>query len=117
LGSHLASQGLTCVLLWGDEAERLRAERIAARVSRALVPARMALAEASGLIGHAQVVIGLDTGFMHLAAALGVPVLGIFCDSEPLDVHPVGPGRTAFRGGVGKPPSAQEAIAALAELA
>ena len=117
VGRHLASCGLACVLLWGDETERLRAERIAARVPGAVVPARTPLAEAGGLIGHAQAVIGLDTGFMHLAAALSIPVLGIFCDSEPLDVHPLGSGRTVFRGGVGKPPSAGEVIAALAELA
>ena len=117
LGRHLAPRGLTCVLPWGEENERLRAERIAAAIPGSVVPARMQLADACGLIGHAQLVIGLDTGFMHLAAALRVPVLGIYCDSEPLDAHPLGTGRTAFRGGIGKPPSAQEVIAALAELA
>lgn len=117
LGRHLTSRGLACVLLWGEETERLRAQRIAAAVPGSVVPGRLPLAEACGLIGHAQAVIGVDTGFMHLAAALRVPVVGIFCDSEPLDVRPLGTGRTAFRGGVGKPPSAREVIAALAELA
>ena len=116
LGCHLASRGLACVLPWGDEAERLRAERLAAAIPRAAVPARMPLAEACGLIGHAQLVVGLDTGLMHLAAALRVPVVGIFCDSEPLDAHPLGTGRAAFRGAVGKPPTAHEVIAALEEL-
>jgi heptosyltransferase-1 len=77
VGRHLASRGLACVLLWGEESERLRAERIAAGVPGAVVPARLSLAEASGLIGHAQAVIGLDTGFMHLAAALRTPVLAL----------------------------------------
>ena len=117
LGRHLAALGLTCVLPWGDDAERARAERLAAAIPRAVVSPRMPLADACGLIGHAQVVIGVDTGLMHLAAALRVPVLGIFCDSEPLDAHPLGTGRTAFRGGVGKPPSAGEAIDALEEIA
>ena len=84
---------------------------------RAVVPPRMPLAEACGLIGHARLAIGVDTGLMHLAAALRVPVIGIFCDSEPLDAHPLGTGRIAFRGGVGTPPSAAEVIAALEELA
>jgi len=117
VGRHLAARGLVCVLPWGDDGERLRAERLAAAIPRAWVPPRMPLADACGLIGHAKLVIGVDTGLMHLAAALRVPVLGIFCDSEPLDAHPLGTGRIAFRGGVGKPPSAREVLAALAELA
>jgi heptosyltransferase-1 len=50
---------------------------------------------------------------MHLAAALKVPVVGIFCDSEPLDAHPIGSGRIAYLGGVGRPPSTDEVIAAV----
>jgi heptosyltransferase-1 len=117
VGRHLAARGLACVLPWGVEAERQRAERLAAAIPRAAAPARMPLLEICGLIGHAQAVVGLDTGLTHLAAALRVPVVGIFCDSEPLDARPLGTGRTAFRGGVGEPPSASEVIAALAELA
>ena len=117
VGRHLASGGIDCVLPWGEEDERRRAERLAAAIPRAMVPGRMPLAEVCGLIGHAQSVIGVDTGLMHLAAALRVPVLGIYCDSEPLDAHPLGTGRTAFRGGIGKPPSARQVVAALAELA
>jgi len=117
VGRHLASRGLACVLPSGDEAERQRAERLAAAIPAATALPRLALGEMCGLIGHAKLAVGVDTGFMHLAAALRVPVLGIFCDSEPLDARPLGTGRTAFRGGVGKPPAAQEVIAALAELA
>lgn len=116
LGRFLAGRDLVCVLPWGDESERARAERLAASIPRAVVPPRLTIAEACGLIGHARAVIGVDTGLMHLAAALRVPVLGIFCDSEPLDAQPVGSGRTAFRGGVGTPPSAGAVIAAATGL-
>jgi heptosyltransferase-1 len=54
---------------------------------------------------------------MHLAAALRVPVVGVFCDSEPLDAQPLGAGRTAYRGGVGQPPSADEVLDAVGEVA
>jgi heptosyltransferase-1 len=82
-----------------------------------VVPPRLSLQEAAGLIGHAAVVVGLDTGLMHLAAALKVPVVGIFCDSEPLDAHPLGTGRLAWLGGVGKPPAADEVIEAVKKTA
>ncbi len=116
VGRALEARGVTCVLPWGDEDERARSARIAAGLARALVPPQMSFEEAAGLVGHALAVLGVDTGLMHLAAALRVPVVGIFCDSEPLDAQPRGMGRTAYRGGVGKPPSAAEVLAALGEV-
>ena len=112
----LEARGLVCVLPWGDESEHARSIRFSENLRNALVPPRMSLEEASGLVGHAAAVVGVDTGLMHLAAALKVPVVGVFCDSEPLDAKPLGAGRTAFRGGIGKPPSARGVLEALAEV-
>ncbi len=116
LGRALEARGVTCVLPWGDEAERLRSVRIGEALKKPLVPPKMELREACGVVGHAAAVIGVDTGLMHLAAALRVPVVGIFTDSEPLDAKPLGAGRTAFRGGIGTPPSAADVLAALGEV-
>ncbi|HSJ95935.1 MAG TPA: lipopolysaccharide heptosyltransferase I, partial [Myxococcota bacterium] len=117
LGRWLESRGLACVLPWGSGPEHARSLRIAEGLAQALVPPRMSIDEAAGLIGHAKAAIGVDTGLMHLAAALRVPVVGVFCDSEPLDAKPVGRGPTAFRGGIGKPPRAAEVMEALGEVA
>jgi heptosyltransferase-1 len=117
LGRGLEARGLICVLPWGDSAERERADRIAASLGRAVVPPRLALMEAVGLIGHATAVVGVDTGLMHFAAALGTPVVGVYCDSEPSQAHPLGAGPAAARGGIGKPPSAAEVLAAVGEVA
>ena len=106
-----------CVLPWGDEAERERAERLARSLGRAVVAPRLSIAEAAGLIGHAAAVIGLDTGLTHLAVALRTPVVGIFCNSEPTRTGPLGPGPIAIRGGLGDPPSAAAVLAALDEIA
>jgi heptosyltransferase-1 len=113
----LETRGVVCVLPWGAEDERARAQRLAAALQRAVVPPRMSVEEAAGLVGHAAAVVGVDTGLMHLAAALRVPVVGVFCDSEPLDAQPLGPGPTAFRGGVGTPPGAGEVLEALRAVA
>jgi heptosyltransferase-1 len=117
LAHALEARGLVCVLPWGSDDERARAERLARGLGRAVVPPRLSIEAAAGLIGHAQAVVGVDTGLMHLAAALAVPVVGVFCDSEPLDAKPLGAGRTAYRGGVGTPPSAAEVLAAVGEVA
>jgi heptosyltransferase-1 len=117
LSRALEARGLVCVLPWGSHDERARSERLAHGVARAVVPPRLSIEAAAGLIGHAAAVVGVDTGLMHLAAALRVPVVGVFCDSEPLDAQPLGAGRTAYRGGVGKPPSANEVLAAVGEVA
>jgi heptosyltransferase-1 len=71
----------------------------------------------SALIARAEFVVGVDTGLMHLAAALSRPVVGIFCDSDPVDACPVGPGPTAYRGNIGAPPTVAEVAEAIGEVA
>ena len=48
------------------------------------------LAEVVSLLRSARVFVGNDSGLMHLAAALGVPTLGIFGSSNPDWTSPVG---------------------------
>lgn len=117
LGRHLEQAGVRCVLPWGSDAERARAERLAAVLQQALVAPRLSIEEAGGLLGHAEAVIGLDTGLMHLAVALEVPVVGIYCGSEPGFTGPLGAGPTAFRGGMGWSPTVDQVLEALREVA
>ncbi len=70
-----------------------------------------------GLIAGAELVVGVDTGLLHLAAALGVPLVAIFAGSEPGLTGPVGNGPIAVLGTHGAAPSAEEVIEAAAELA
>ena len=114
---RLDKAGYACVLPWGSGAERARSERIAAANPAAIVAPRLSLDEMSALIAGAAFVVGVDTGLMHLAAALSRPVVGIFCDSNPVDACPVGPGATAYRGKRGSPPSVAEVAEAIAEVA
>jgi heptosyltransferase-1 len=37
----------------------------------------------AGLLAGAQAVIGVDTGLTHLAAALGRPVVALYCGTRP----------------------------------
>jgi len=105
LGQRFDSAGLPSVLPWGDASERARAERLAGDIPGAIVAPRMSLTEAAGLLGGASVVVGVDTGLTHLAAATETPVVGIYCDTSPTDLRPIGPGPTASCGERGAPPS------------
>ena len=58
-------------------------------------------------------VVGLDTGFTHLAAALGRPTIGIYCDHDPGLAGITGPGPVASIGGKGQVPSRQDVLALL----
>jgi heptosyltransferase-1 len=67
------------------------------------------------VLAGAQVVIGLDTGFTHLAAALGRPTLGIYCDHDPGLAGITGTGRVASIGGKGQVPGRAEVLALMAQ--
>ncbi len=114
---RLEKAGYACILPWGSGEERARSDRIAAANSAASVPSRLALDDMAALVAGAEFVVGVDTGLMHLAAALSRPVVGIFCDSNPVDACPVGPGPTAYRGHIGAPPTVAEVAEAIGEVA
>ena len=112
LGKVLAQRGLDLVLPWGTEAERVRSERLAARLPRARVPGRAPLDQVATLIAGAALVVGVDTGLLHLAAAFGVPLVAIFAGSEPVLTAPVGAGPISVLGAHGAPPAVEEVVAA-----
>ena len=71
------------------------------QLPRARVPERAPLDAVARLIAGAQFVVGVDTGLMHLAAALGVPLVAIFAGSKPGLTGPVGYGPLAVLGAQG----------------
>jgi heptosyltransferase I len=117
LGRALAARGVEPQLPWGTEAERQRSARIAAGIPGARVPDRRPLDELARRIAAAQFVVGVDTGLLHLAAALGVPLVGIFVGSEPGLTGPKGRGPIAIVGGRGAMPETTDVLAALDRLA
>lgn len=112
LGRELAARGHDIVLPWGTQAERERSERIAAAVPRAVVPERKPLDVVAGLIAGAEFVIGVDTGLLHLAAALGVPRVGMLSAVKPMPAAPLGARPMTTAGSKGSPPSVAEVVAA-----
>ncbi len=116
LGRGLRQQGLRVVLPWGTDAERIRGERIASAIKGSEVLARRPLEEIAHIIGGAALVVGVDTGLLHLAAAFAVPLIGIFLASDPKLTGPVGSGPVAVLGGPGQYPGFARVIETASDL-
>jgi len=104
--------GAPAILPWGSASERERAQRIAASVG-GTVPARLSIEELARLFAGARAVVGLDTGLTHLAGALGVPTVGIYCGSDPQLTGLYGAPRVRNTGAPGRAPTVTEVREAL----
>ena len=105
------------VIPWGTPAERARSERLASVLPSARVPDRQPLDAVARLIAGASLVVGVDTGLLHLAAALRVPLVGVFGASEPGLTGPVGPGSIEIVGAKGAMPAVSRVLTAARRIA
>lgn len=96
VGAALWKESGLCPVLLGSPAERPLAEAYAGHASGApFVDAvgRTDIPLLAGLLLETRLLVSNDTGTMHLAAGLGVPVLGIFlATAQPWDTGPYLPG-------------------------
>ncbi len=113
LGRVLAAHSVISVLPWGDATERERSVRLAAQIPQAVVPDRFELHALASLLAGARVVVGADTGLTHLAGALGVPTVGIYCATNPAATGLYGCARALNLGGVGAAPGSGEVVMAV----
>ena len=116
LGKTLAAQGISSVLPWGTAAEYQRSQRLMQNIPQAVVPERLELSVLAALLAQARVVIGTDTGLTHLAGALGVATVGIYCATDPAATGVYACARGVNLGGVGAPPAVGEVVAVLDTL-
>ena len=108
--------GWRCVLPWGNEKERERAERLAQQMPAAFVPPRLSLTEAAALLSHAACVVGVDTGLSHLANALDKPLVALYTDTDPAKTGVIPSLRARNLGGVGQLPTPHEVLAVVNEV-
>ncbi len=87
----LAERGAGITLSWGTEDEYHRAKAIADCYGLAeVLPERLDIQALAGLLRQAQAVIGMDTGVLHLAAALGTPTVTLWGPSASWNAGPLG---------------------------
>jgi heptosyltransferase-1 len=82
-GLELSRRGFKIVLPWGSDGERAAAEQIAANVPGATVLPKMSVTEIAQMIDACSLVVGTDTGFVHLAHALQKRTVMIFVATSP----------------------------------
>jgi heptosyltransferase-1 len=90
LATMAVAAGLRVRIPWGNAAEKQRAEKIAAAHREVEVLPRMQLGELAAVIAAASGVVGVDTGLVHLAAALGTPCVTLYGATNPGLIGTVG---------------------------
>jgi len=74
------------------------------------------IADLLALLAGARACVGCDSGPTHLAAALGVPTVGVFGPTDPAEWGPRGRGLVRVVGGRGRFPPPADVTAALGEI-
>ena len=87
------------VILFGAPPERDMAERIARSMQRRAVnlAGATSIGELPALLWACRLFVGNDSGAMHVAAAVGLPVAGIFGPTDPEATRPATPQFTLIR--------------------
>lgn len=82
LAARLSAAGLHLVLI-GAKAEVPVAEQLAGHVACTNLVAKTPFSTLPAILARCAVVVGGDTGATHLAAGLGVPVVGLYGATDP----------------------------------
>jgi heptosyltransferase I len=80
--------GLRALLIGGPGEENLAEAAISAAKASAPIRFPTTLPELMAVLAEARFVVGGDTGPLHLAAALGVPVVGLYGPTDPAQTGP-----------------------------
>lgn len=112
VGQNLKARGWQVAIMWGSPEEQRLAESIAQAMDGS-VPPFLTVTEVADTLAQATVVVGLDTGMSHIAAAHGRPTVGIYCDHEPGLAGLMGAGPVASLGGKGRVPALNDVLTAI----
>lgn len=95
---YAAARGARVIVTWGP-GERALAEDVAtlSEGAAAVGPETSSILELAAIYERCAAVVGCDTGPIHLAAALGVPVIGLYGPKDPRVYGPWGSSDTVFK--------------------
>lgn len=116
LGQALAERGLQILLPWGSAREQEAARQLAAGIPGATVLPALPMMQAVALVQQARLVVGLDTGLTHIAAAYGKPTIELYCDSPRWKTEGNWSPAIINLGDLGAPPSEEDVLTAALRL-
>ena len=118
LGKELAKQNLSLALPWATKAEFERANTINNQLLNGFVLPKMSIAKIATVIANAKAAVGVDTGLSHLAAALNIPTIAIYTDTNPaLTGVMAGSKAPAINlGGINNMPSVDDVLSSLKKI-
>jgi heptosyltransferase-1 len=117
LGQMLIDRGLHPLLPWGSPSERERSERLAqAMGAAARVAPQKTILEWTAHFSQTRMVVGVDTGLTHLAAACAVPCIAIFCATGANLFAPQEAHRALALGDLHQPPSLEAVVQGTQDL-
>lgn len=90
LAKLLTEKNIDVKCVWGNEAEKKRADFICDGLPRAQVMPKLTLDEVASLIQGMKAVVAVDTGLGHLSEALNIPTVSLYGPSNPVRTGTVG---------------------------
>ena len=93
VANRLQSEMDADVILFGTAAEAAVSTAISADMSRPPIDltGKTAIADLPGLLSQCHLFIGNDSGAMHVAAAVGLPIVAVFGPTDPFGTAPATP--------------------------
>lgn len=116
IAQRLAARGMPVLLPWGNPAEQQAALQLAVHMDNAQVLPQLTMMDAVLLAQRAALVIGVDTGLTHIAAACTRPTVELYCDSPRWKTEGNWSPNIINLGDSGTPPSVADVEAAIARL-
>lgn len=113
LGKHINRLGYPILLAWGNRTELLEAEQLASHSANVQVLPKLSMMEAIVLAQRAALVVGVDTGLTHIAAAFYRPTIELYCASPRWKTEGNWSEKIINLGDKGTPPGVAEVTAAV----
>jgi heptosyltransferase II len=99
LVNRLQGESDADVILFGTAAEAAVTRAISSELRRPAIDLteKTSIAELPALLAHCHLFIGNDSGAMHVAAGVGLPVVAVFGPTDPFGTAPVTPRHTVVQ--------------------